>query len=108
MDENISAEGIYMTIILLEDRIRIEKNQGFSKNCQEFYDEVMLDDIDLNHIECSQARSVLIQGYLLIPLNKKLAFPNTFNGKTREVKLWFKTEGNESFERFKQALMERR
>lgn len=108
MDENISAEGIYMTIILLEDRIRIEKSQGFSKNCQEFYDEVMLDDIDLNHIECSQARSVLIQGYLLIPLNKKLAFPNTFNGKTREVKLWFKTEGNESFERFKQALMERR
>lgn len=97
-----------MTVTLLEDRIRIEKNHGFSKNCQEFYDEVMLDDIDLNHIEYSQARSMLIKGYLLISLNKKLVFPNTFNGKAKEIKLWFKTEGNETFERFKQALMERR
>ncbi|AKN29543.1 hypothetical protein Ccar_01260 [Clostridium carboxidivorans P7] len=108
MDGNTSAEGLYMTITLLEDRVRIEKNQGFSRSSQELYDEVMLDDIDLNHVECSQARSMLIQGYLLIPLNKKLAFPNTFNGKAKEIKLWFKTEGNESFERFKQALMERR
>ncbi|AKA69790.1 hypothetical protein [Clostridium scatologenes] len=108
MDENVSAKGLYMTVTLLEDRIRIEKNQGFSKNCEELYDEVMLNDIDLNHVECSQARSMLIQGYLLMPLNKKLAFPNTFNGKSKEVKLWFKTDGNENFERFKQALMERR
>ncbi|WPC40587.1 hypothetical protein [Clostridium sp. JS66] len=108
MGENVSAEGLYMVVTLLEDRIRIEKNHGFSNNYQRLYDEVMLADIDLNHIEYSQARSMLIKGYLLIPLNKKLAFPNTFNAKAREIKLWFKTDGNESFEGFKQALMERR
>jgi hypothetical protein len=108
MEETKSAKSLYMTVTLLEDRIRIEKNQGFSKGLDEVYDEVMLEDIDLNHIECSPARSMLIQGHLIIPLHKKLNFPNTFHGKTKELKLWFKTDGNEEFEKFKEILMERR
>ncbi len=108
MEETKIAKGLYMTAILLEDKIRIEKSQGFSKELTEIYDDVMLEDIDLNHVEYSPARSMFIQGYLLIPLNKKLNFPNTFHGKTKELKLWFKTDGNEEFEKFKEMLMERR
>lgn len=106
MEENKSAKGLYITVTLLEDKIRIEKNQGFSKEAAEVYDEVSLEDIDLNHVEYSPARSMFIQGYLLIPLHKKLNFPNVFHGKTKELKLWFKKDGNEEFEKFREILME--
>lgn len=108
MEEGIGFKGLYMSIVVLEDRIRIAKNQGYSKAIEMNFDQVLFEDIDLNHIEYSPARSMIIQGYILIPLNKKINFPDTFKGKAKELKIWFNKDGNESFEQLREILMSKR
>lgn len=106
MEENKNFKGLYMNITLLKDRLRISQNKGYiNKAVEDVYEEVMIEDIDLNHVEFSPARSMIIQGYLIIPLKKKLVLPNIFKGKVTEIKIWFKRDGNEPFEELRELLM---
>lgn len=109
MENNKIFKGLYMNAMLLEDRLRIAQNKGFTnKNLEESYDEIMFEDMDLHHIEFAPARSIIVQGYLHIPFNKKLTLTSIFKGKAKELKIWFNKEGNEQFEKLRELLMEKR
>ncbi|WP_411680831.1 hypothetical protein [Clostridium thailandense] len=104
-DKNI-FKGLFMTVTVLEDRLRIDQNDGYlKKHLEESYDEILFEDIDLNHIECAMARSVIIRGCFTIPLNRKVTFNNVFKGKSKEIKIWFGKDGNEPFEKLRELLM---
>jgi hypothetical protein len=106
MEENKTFKGLYMTVALMEDRLRINENKGYTnRELEGLYDEILIEDIDLNHLEVAMARSIIVRGCLTIPLNKKMTFNNVFKGKAKEIKIWFDKEGNEPFEELRELLM---
>lgn len=109
MENNKVFKGLYMNVKLMEDSLRIAHNKGFTnKDLDESYDEIMFEDIDLNHIEIAMARSLIVQGCLYIPFNKKLTLETIFKGKAKELKIWFDKDGNEDFEELRELLMAKR
>lgn len=106
MEDNKIFKGMYMTVTVLEDRLRIDENKGYTnRELEESYDEILFEDIDLNHIEFAMARSIIVRGCFTIPLNRKITFNNVFKGKSKEIKIWFDKEGNKPFEELKELLM---
>ncbi|MHC1721480.1 MAG: hypothetical protein AB9844_12540 [Clostridiaceae bacterium] len=105
--EGLSNEfkGIYMTVVLLEDRMEVRMNDGYLSKNRAASDVVMYEDIDFDNIEKVTPRSAIAQGCLTIPFkDKKIRFQYACKGNLKALVIWYKKKTEEDFARMYEML----